>query len=128
MNDLGNDVRKAPEAKREESGEGPGEQTLRSMIAESFRGRQRWMAIISWVYVLVFAAVGVYSLVLFLRLAPDAPVKTMLLCIAIFLLMMIAAVTTKLWYWMLLNRNSVLREIRRLERRIDRLPGGAADE
>ncbi len=128
MNDLGNDVRKAPEAKREESGEGPGEQTLRSMIAESFRGRQRWMAIISWVYVLVFAAVGVYSLVLFLRLAPDAPVKTMLLCIAIFLLMMIAAATTKLWYWMLLNRNSVLREIRRLERRIDRLPGAAADE
>ncbi len=128
MNDLGNDVRNAPEAKREESGEGPGEQTLRSMIAESFRGRQRWMAIISWVYVLVFAAVGVYSLVLFLKLAPDAPVKTMLLCIAIFLLMMIAAVTTKLWYWMLLNRNSVLREIRRLERRIDRLPGGAADE
>ncbi len=128
MNEFEQGVRKAPEAKREESGEGPGEQTLRSMIAESFRGRQRWMAIISWVYVLVFAAVGVYSLVLFLRLAPDAPVKTMLLCIAIFLLMMIAAVTTKLWYWMLLNRNSVLREIRRLERRIDRLPGGAADE
>lgn len=128
MNDLGNDVRKAPEAKRDEDREGPGEQTLRSMIAESFRGRQRWMAIISWVYVLVFTAVGVYSLVLFLKLAPDAPIKTMLLCIAIFLLMMIAAVTTKLWYWTLLNRNSVLREIRRLERRIDELGGGATDE
>jgi hypothetical protein len=124
MNEFEKGVRKAPG----EGGEGPGGQTLRSMIAESFRGRQRWMAIISWVYVLVFTALGIYSLVLFLKLAPDAPVKTMLLCIAIFLMMMIAAATTKLWYWMLLNRNSVLREIRRLERRIDELARGATDE
>lgn len=120
MNELEQNARNLPD--KEYGGyQGCGDLTFWKMIAESFRGKQGWMAVLACIYVFVFTAAWIYSLVKLLTMDPDASVKTMLVYLTIFLVTMIATVATKLSYWMLMNRNSVLRAIRRVDGRLAEL-------
>ena len=94
------------------------EETLFGMIAGSFRGKMRWMVMLVWVYALVFTALAVFAAVSFF-LADS--VKMWIFYAALFLMACNFIVVVKLWYWMLLNKNSITREIKRLELRIAKL-------
>ena len=94
------------------------EETLFGMIAESFKGKMRWMVLLVWVYGLVFTALAVFAAVSFF-LADS--VKMWIFYAALFLMTCNFIVVVKLWYWMLLNKNSVTREIKRLELQIAKL-------
>ena len=115
-NDIRNGLRKVDEAGKYDPDRG---ESLGQMLAESFRGKHRWMAWIAWIDSLVFTAVAVFAAVQFFRV--DG-VRQMILYAAVFGLSSgIVLFLVKIWYWMLMNRNSIKREVKRLELRIAEL-------
>ena len=76
------------------------------MMAESFRGKTRWMAWVAWADSLVFTAVAVFAAMQFFR-ADD--VRQMILYAAVFGLASAIILFVKLWFWMLMIRNSIKR-------------------
>jgi hypothetical protein len=105
-------------AEEPEIGEFGDEQNILAQVTSTFRSKNRWMVVLSIVFVLGFMGIGVYSLLQFLELK-DTPQALPWAVLLIFSLMSIVAM--KIWYWMELNKNAVLREIVRLERRIEQL-------
>jgi hypothetical protein len=118
MSDFDKDVRDAMEEGGSPTADLAREQGFREMIAATFRGRNRWMTILVWVYLWAFTALGVVVAVLFFRsdaLADKLMYAAIFVVVGFFLGMM------KMWYWMLMNRNAVVREVKRLELRISEL-------
>jgi hypothetical protein len=88
------------------------DQPLTRQLGELFRGQLAWMNVIVWI--VGFAAFGVlvYCGVRFVA-APDT--RGMLLWLAAGGLASLAIVMIKIYAWMELQKNAVLREIKRLE-------------
>ena len=101
-----------------EVGEFGEEQNILEQVTSSFRSKNRWMVIGAVASVLVFMGLGIYSLVQFLELKDTVQALPWAVLLIFSLL---AIVAMKIWYWMELNKNAVLREIVRLERRIEQL-------
>ena len=101
-----------------EIGEFGEEQGILEQVTSSFRSKNRWLVMVSIVFGLVIMGIGIYSLIQFLELK-DTPQALPWAVLLIFSLMAITAM--KIWYWMELNKNAILREIVRLERRIEQL-------
>ncbi len=92
--------------------------TLREMIADSFRRRGRWIVILAWIELSTFFALSVFCAWKFFHVTET---RDLILWSVSFLLVALGTVMLKLWYWMLLNRNTVLREVKRLELQIAQL-------
>ena len=102
--------------------------SLRDEVALSFRGRQRWMIILGWVFTMIFSVVGIGAAVAGYVIAigetPSLPkwqferTRDLILCTTLFLFASLAVALLKTWYWRLLDRNAILREIKRLEQQI----------
>jgi len=118
MNEFDKDVKKAMKDEGSPASELAREQSVREMIAATFRGRNRWLAILVWIYIFAFAALGVVVAVAFFR--TDA-MADKLMYAAIFIMVTFFVGMMKMWYWMLMNRNALAREIKRLELRIAEL-------
>lgn len=85
---------------------------LRDILISNFRGRMKWASLLVWVYGLLFTGVAVYAAWRFFT--TDA-VRDYVLWAVVFIMSMLIVIVTKLWYWMLANRNSLHREVKRLE-------------
>ena len=101
-----------------EIGEFGDEQNIFEQMTTAFRTKNRWLLVLGFVFILVFMGLGIYSLVQFLELK-DTPQALPWAVLLIFSLMAITML--KMWYFVELNKNAVLREIVRLERRIEQL-------
>jgi hypothetical protein len=89
-----------------------------AQVLETFRGRQRFLVLLVFVWSLVFFGVSIWALIEFLR----AETTTLQLRWAALLFWSTMAVAMlKMWYWMELNKNRVLREVKRLELQVARL-------
>lgn len=95
-----------------------GEQSMLEMVADSFRGRHRWLVAITMSWTLGFVVLAVVAAVRFFR-AEDT--RMMLTWGIAFVVFMSAVSMLKMWYFMELNKNAVTREIKRLELQIARL-------
>jgi hypothetical protein len=89
-----------------------GEPGYLQMVAETFRGRLRWLAILVWIEMIAFGAAAIVFGVLFL-LADS--VREWILYANLCLGMAMVLSLLKLAYWLRINRNSLAREIKRLE-------------
>lgn len=106
------------EAEKEDLYDTSREDTIREMFTSAFHGRTWWMATIAWIYMLGWTAVAVLAAVWFFR---ATEVKDLIMFARIFLTMVVFVGLTKMWYIMLINRNSVKREVKRLELRVAEL-------
>ena len=88
------------------------EQSLTEKVAESFRGRQRWLVVLVYVFVLASTGLGIFCLVK--MLAASDPATTIRWAAGLIYFAILIAMS-KIWYWMELNRNSLAREVKRLE-------------
>ncbi|MGK0187201.1 MAG: hypothetical protein ACI9R3_002987 [Verrucomicrobiales bacterium] len=95
-----------------------GEPTIFEQIAETFRGRTRWLNGMVVIYSLIFATL--FGLSIF-RFFHATEVRDLILWASASVLSIIVIGLLKLWYWMELNRVTVLREIKRLELQVARL-------
>jgi len=88
---------------------------LRDVLFSNFRGRLRSASILAWCAMFLYGAAAVYCAFRVLR--AEAIQETVIF--GAFLVIAVTAVmVTKLWYWMLANRNAVQREVKRLECRV----------
>lgn len=89
-----------------------GEQSISQMVIDSFRTRHRWLVVLVFLSTTGLFLVDIFAAYQFFQ------AESMRAMIAwatgfIFLGMWIAML--KVWYWMELNKNSLAREIKRLE-------------
>ena len=97
------------------------EPSMRTQIAETFRGRLRWLAWLAAFYRIVSLIVAVIAVIQFFRVDGT---RELIAYATLFLLSIVATAFIKLLYWMLLIKNSVIREIKRLELQVAKLSEG----
>lgn len=95
-----------------------GEQGLFEKVAESFRGKSRNLVIMAMLSSWILIGMAIYGIV---RFFDGSTVQDQILWAAIAVICLIGHGLTKIWYWMELNRNSLMREIKRVELQIARL-------
>jgi hypothetical protein len=91
---------------------------LVGLVVQSFKGKLRTAVIMVFLFILIFGVILVYSAINFFSVEE---VATKLNWLAIGLTALIAFGLLRLWYWMELNRLSVIREIKRLELQVSLL-------
>lgn len=99
-------------------GEFGDEQNILEQVTSSFRSKNRWLVVFGIVFGLVFMGLGIYSLLQFLELKDTVQA---LPWAVLLIFSLVAIIAMKIWYWMELNKNAILREIVRLEHRIEQL-------
>ncbi len=93
------------------------EQTLRAEVVESFQGRQRWLVLVVWIAAPVIFGVSVWAAVRFFQ-TDHADVRNLVLFATIFMWASVGVGLLKSWYYSRLDRNAILRELKRLELRL----------
>ncbi len=107
------------------------------MITDAYAGRLRWMFVMATFWQLVFFVIWVWSGVRFFGVTG---VEDKLLWATVFLMSGMMMSMIKVMHWMMINRNRILREVKRLELEVARLgkklarqhatllgPGGSAE-
>lgn len=92
-----------------------------AQVIESFRGRMWWVNVLSIPMMLAFMILGIVSAV---RFFGASEVRDLILWATLFLFSAFTVAMFKVWYWMLLNRNAVTREVKRLEVQVASLREG----
>ncbi len=118
MEQLDDAIRKAM---RDDDGavfDGLGEQSMLEMVIDSFRTRQRWLITIVFFWSFVIFAAAVVCAVQFFRAGTEQEAIAWGFG---FVVGMNAVGLLKSWYWMELNKNAVMREVKRMELQLARL-------
>ncbi|MCK4873788.1 MAG: hypothetical protein KAS72_13785 [Phycisphaerales bacterium] len=119
MTDIDKTIRAALQAEDQELFDKyGGEQSLLQMIAESFRGRQRWLMIGMHCNMLILTSLAVLSAIQFFRVEST---RAMIAWSSGFIVGCLGTWLIKLWWWTRTDKNAVTREIKRLELQIARL-------
>lgn len=88
------------------------EESLREEIAETFRGKQKWLTygwILDFIGCIGLMVVSIY------KVANTDDVRTTVIWCSLCLFSFLAMGLLKLWYWLYMSRNKMLRELKRLE-------------
>jgi hypothetical protein len=108
-------IREALARDEAEGLESPGDP---SMLAETFRGRNRLLAVGGAVANVAFLGVAVFALSRFLV---TEDVREMLVWGGAGLLAVLLILAVKIWYWLEMVRLALTRDLKRLELRVSRL-------
>lgn len=118
MTELDDKIREALEETGIESPEFGDDDSMRSLITDAYAGKLRWMFVMASIWQLVFFVVWIWSGFQFF----DATgVEDKLLWATVFLMSGMMMGMIKMMHWMLINRNRILREVKRLELEVARL-------
>ena len=109
------------------------EQSLQEMVADSFRGRHRWLMVLVYFWTAVFFALAVTCVVMFFRVDGN-DFRELLMWGFGFGFFMAGVAALKTWSWMEMQKNTISREIKRVElgismlaKLIDANAGGTAE-
>ena len=94
------------------------EDSLRMLVADAYKGRLRWIFVMATFWQLVFFAGFVYAGIRFFGMTGTADP---IFWATIFLMTGMGVSMMKIMHWMLINRNRILREVKRLELEVARL-------
>lgn len=100
------------------------EPNIFEMIIDVFRGKLRWLTMLSVFWTLVFFVLSVICAVKFFNTEVS---NDKILWAVGFMIFMSAVSMLKIWFWLELNKNAITREIKRLELQIARLAGRLKD-
>lgn len=88
------------------------EHTMFHNALDLFRGRLRWLAISLAVTMVVMVAISVYFVIRFFR---AEAVKEMLFWLGVFMVCVAGGIGLKIWAWIEMSKNSIMRELKRIE-------------
>ena len=94
------------------------EQSFTEMFFGLYKGKMKWLSILSTVYIFIFFGLSIYCLVQFLSVDDT---QLMIKWGAGMFYCIMAVTVLKLFQWMQMDKNSILREIKRLELQITSL-------
>ncbi|TRX56254.1 hypothetical protein FNH22_16580 [Fulvivirga sp. M361] len=89
-----------------------GEQSLIESTFMVYKGRNKWISVIVTIFGVLFFVAFVYATVIFFQ---SDDIKTMLRWMAIGFASLGANQIIKLWHWLQVDKNVILREMKRLE-------------
>ena len=118
MTELDEKIREALAETGIESPEFGDDDSLHSLITDAYAGKLRWMFVLASVWQLVFFVVWIWSGFQFFD---AAGVEDKILWATVFLMSGMMMSMIKMMHWMLINRNRILREVKRLELEVARL-------
>lgn len=101
------------------------EDSLRSMLSDFYSKRMRSTAVLVWANGLFFLGLAVATAILFAR---TDQIKNQIMYAAIFVCFIHWATLTKIFAWQAIHRNSIKRELKRLEIRLVDLRNRLSDE
>ncbi len=100
------------------------EPSVFEMLIETCRGRHRWLNILGAFWTLVFLVLGIIAAVKFFSAEGT---RDIVMWAAACIVCVSAVSMLKIWYFLEMNKNSVTREIKRLELQIARLAARIQD-
>ena len=109
MNGIDDKIRKALESEEDTWADEPG---LFEQVGSTFRSQQRWLVLLVWFWTLVFTVLFVLCAVWFFRAENT---RDQIMWATAFIFCSTGVSFMKSWMWMLMNRNVLAREIKRLE-------------
>ncbi len=96
------------------------EPSMFTLVMDTFRGRHKWLVMLTVFWSLTFFVLAIVSAVKFFNTEDS---RDMMLWALGFVFCMSAVSMLKVWFWMELNKNAIMREIKRVELQIARLAG-----
>ncbi len=118
MNEIDNQIREALKRSLDDAGDTGSIDSIRDMVRESFRGKSRVMVVMTWAKMLMFLAMSVFAAIQFFQV--DG-LRGLVGYAVLFLVGLQGWTMMWQFHWMLLNRNSAARELKRLELQIAEL-------
>ncbi len=100
------------------------EPSMFEMLMETCRGRHRWLNMLGAFWTLVFLVLGIVAAVKFFSVEST---RDIVMWAAACIVCVSAVSMLKIWYFLEMNKNSVTREIKRLELQIARLAARIKD-
>ena len=94
--------------------------TLRSMLRDFYNRNMLPVIVLTWFWFLVILALAIYSGIKYFQAVET---KDLILYAALFIIAVQFVGLMKVFGWEIINRNSINREIKKLELRIDELAG-----
>jgi len=95
-----------------------GEPSLWEQFTDTFRGRYRWLNVLTLVALLAFAVFAVVSAVSFFQ---AEGLREMIAWAGGFGLGLIAVTAGRIWFWIQVHTNAVTREVKRVQLQMARL-------
>jgi hypothetical protein len=89
-----------------------GEQSIPQMVIDSFRSRHRWLVVVALTEATILS---VLEIVVAYQFFQAESTREMIAWATGFVSCLFVIAMIKIWYWMELNKNSLAREIKRLE-------------
>ena len=121
MNNIDAKIRRALEATDTDlADEFDGDQSMMEMVFDTFRGTQKWLTFLAIFGSFVFMAGSVFGIIQLFR---EQETRELILWGLGVVFCFSAISMMKIWFWMQMNRNSILREIKRVELQVARLAG-----
>ncbi len=121
MNNIDAKIKRALEATDADlADEFDGDQSMTEMVFDTFRGTQKWLTFLAIFCSLVFMAASVFGII---QLFKAQETREHILWGLGVVLCFITVSMMKIWFWMQMNRNSILREVKRVELQVARLAG-----
>ena len=123
MNDIDDKIRKALEIdqemlKKAQAVDDPG---FFEMLIQFYRGKNRWLGYMAFIDILFFFCIGTWALYEFFQ---TDSIQIKLGWSLLFLGSLIVVAMGKLWTWMQINKNTMMREMKRVELQLLRLQEG----
>jgi FtsH-binding integral membrane protein len=119
MNDLDDQIR---EALRGEDAElydhYRGELPVYEMLIETFRGRNRWLNVLAFLFTFVGLAMAIVSAYEFFHVEST---QAMIAWATSFLWFVVWIAMLKIWFWLEMQKHSITREVKRLELQVANL-------
>jgi Na+/proline symporter len=97
------------------------EESVFEMVAHSFQGRARWIAVIGWIKMFCGVLLSALAIVEFFR---AETVRGQIAWASAGVVCALGTAIIFVLYWLELNRNAITRELKRLELQIAQLRGG----
>lgn len=94
------------------------EESIGAMIAQSFRGQTRWLTLFAGVKITGTLAIATLSAFFFFTAEST---KAHIALASVFVASLTGCMLWWMWYWLLVQRNSQVREIKRLELQVAKL-------
>lgn len=101
------------------------EKSIISMAFDVYKGRDRWLKILIAIFTFVSAIGFVYAAIQFFNAEVT---NEMLKWLAIGSLFFAMTMSLKIWQWMEINKNNVLRELRRVELQLSIIAKSASEK
>lgn len=94
------------------------DQGIIEMMMGIYRGKLMWLNVLGSIFQLLFMALAVWSA---FRFFDATEIRNQILYSTLFLWGVGVTAMFKMWFWMVMNRNSLIREVKRLELQIAQL-------